>query len=44
MMVMVQPTVHYGGINPEGESATINLILVVLKAVGDGVTRLAHAC
>ncbi len=44
---MMQPTVHYGGINPEGESATINLILVVLKAVkavGDGVTLLAHAC
>lgn len=44
---MMQPTVHYGDINPEGESATINLILVVLKAVkavGDGVTLLAHAC
>ncbi len=44
MMVMVQPTVHYGGINPEGESTTRNLRLVVLRVVGDGVTRFAHAC
>jgi hypothetical protein len=29
-------------INSEGERATVNQILVILRPVGDGVKRLAH--
>jgi len=42
--IMVEPAVHYGGINPEGERATRNQRLVVFRPVGDGVTRLAQEC
>jgi hypothetical protein len=40
----MEPVVHGVGINPEGESATVNQRLVVLRPVGDGVKRLAHGC
>ena len=41
-MVVVEPVVHGGGINPEGERATVNQRPVVLRPVGDGVKRCAH--
>lgn len=42
MMVVVEPVVHDFGINPEGERATVNQRLVVLRPVDDGVKRRAH--
>lgn len=41
-MVVVEPVVHDFGINPEGERASVNQRLVVLRPVGDGVKRGAH--
>lgn len=41
-MVVVEPVVHDLGINPEGERATLNQRLVVLRPVSDGVKRRAH--
>ncbi|MBP4077979.1 hypothetical protein [Aeromonas sp. MrichA-1] len=38
----MEPVVHGGGINPEGERATVNQRPVVLRPVGDGVKRCAH--
>ncbi len=42
VMVVVEPVVHGICINPEGEGATVDQRLVVLRPVGDGVKRLAH--
>ena len=42
MMVVVKPVAHGLGIDPEGERATVNQRLVVLRPVGDGVKRCAH--
>ena len=39
-MVGVEPIVHCICINPEGEGATVDQKLDVLRPVGDGVTRL----
>ncbi|WP_265460762.1 hypothetical protein, partial [Aeromonas salmonicida] len=38
----MEPVVHDFGINPEGERASVNQRLVVLRPVGDGVKRGAH--
>ncbi len=42
VMVVVEPVVHDFGINPEGERATVDQRLIVLRPVGDGVKRRAH--
>lgn len=41
-MVVVEPVVHGICINPEGERATVNQILVLLRPVGYGIKRLIH--
>ena len=36
-MVLMEPAVHGLGINPEGERATADQGLVVLRPIGDGM-------
>lgn len=42
MAFMMEPVVHCTGIHPEGEGASVNEALVVLRLVDDGVKRLTH--
>jgi hypothetical protein len=44
VMVVVELVVHGVGINPQGERSTRNQKLVVLRAISDGVKRLANEC
>lgn len=44
VMVVVELVVHGVGINLQGERATRNQKLVVLRAISDEVKRLANEC
>lgn len=42
VMVLMKPVFHRFGIDPEGKRTTLNQRLVVLRPIGNSVTRFAH--